>query len=242
MGVSPGMGSYMNQRLLNEETASEFIPGGTEEGILVIWDKKNNIGRAVIINFKWPTLDNTGLTTSEAQRENSIHYFVSAYNGESYDKLITPFTVESSDSRWITLDDLNAIKKGGTSSSSSLAYVKGISADRTRSDVLAVQQGSENGGSTSTGTTTGSSTGTSNGSGTISSSGSVGDSGANVSAATGTTATPAAGNSGKSYEVTEAATTGSDNTPWGTYAVVGILSVMALAGVGFFFKGSLFGR
>src|SRR5690606_6131906 len=117
MGVSPGMGSYMDQRLLNEETASEFVPGGTEEGLLVIWDKKNNIGQAVVINFKWPTLDNTGLTTSEAQRENSIHYFVSAYNGESYDRLITPYTTAISDSTWITEEEFNMIKKGGTEGS-----------------------------------------------------------------------------------------------------------------------------
>ena len=113
-----------------------------------------------------------------------------------------------------------------------------------------MQGGSENpnGGSTSQGTSTGSSTGgsligSSNGSNTSRfASGSVGDSGANVSAATETTTTPSAGDSGAAYEVTKASSEGVDNTPWGTYAVVGVLSVLVLAGVGFFFKGNMFGK
>jgi Protein containing a metal-binding domain shared with formylmethanofuran dehydrogenase subunit E len=250
MGVSPGMGSYMNQRLINEETASEFLPGGTEEGILVIWDKKNNIGRAVVLNFKWPTLDNTGLTTSEAQRENSIHYFVNSYNDLPYDRAITPYTQAVSDFRWITSEEFANIKKGGLASGSSLAYLKGLPADRTRDDLIPVQGGSQTGGSTSQGTSTGTSTG-SNGSSSGSgwskySSGSVGETGTAVNAATETTTTEAgaqpAGDTGKSYEVTQAGTQNTDETPWGTYAVVGIISVLALGAVGFFFKGSLFGR
>lgn len=250
MGVSPGMGSYMNQRLTDEELESEFLPGGTEEGVLVVWDKKNNIGRAVVINFKWPVLDNTGLTTNEARRENSIHYFVSAYKDEPYSRTITPYTQATSDFRWITAEELATIKKGGLASSSALAYVKGLPADRTRDDLIKVPGGTENGDSTSQGTSTGTetSTGTRTGSGGINrfSSGSVGITGTAVNAATQTTTTEAgtqpAGDAGKSYEVTKAGNQNSDDTPWGTYAVLGVLSVLVLAGVGFFFKGNMFGK
>ncbi len=71
------MGTYMNQRLMAEDTESEVIPGGTEEGLLVIWDPKTKTGKAVIINFKWATLNLTGLTTSDAQREAMISAYVS---------------------------------------------------------------------------------------------------------------------------------------------------------------------
>lgn len=243
MGVSPGMGSYMNQRLINEETASEFLPGGTEEGILVIWDKKNNIGRAVVINFKWPELNNDGLTTSEAQRENSIHYFVNSYNGLPYDRTITPYTQAASDFRWITEEEFANIKKGGLASGSSLEYLKGLPANRNREDLIPVQGGTET--VTSTGTT-GSSTGIGTSESSMFSSGSAGEAGVAVNAATETTTIgagdqPSAGDAGKSYEVTPAGTQKSDDTPWGTYAVVGIISVLALGAVGFFFKGNLFG-
>lgn len=246
MGVSPGMGSYMNQRLLNEETESEFIPGGTEEGVLVIWDKKNNIGRAVIINFKWPTLNHTGLTTSEAQRENSISYFVSTYNGEPYARMITPFTVASSDSRYITKEEYDLIKQGGTASKSALSYVKDLPV-RSLSDLIPVQGGSQTGGSTGTGQGT-STTGTSSGypgGYTGSASASVGDSGPAVSAATQTTAAVGeqpAGDGGKAYEVTQTGQQGSKNSPWGTAAIVGIVAVLALGAFGFLFKGGFLGR
>jgi len=254
MGVSPGMGSYMNQRLIDEETASEFLPGGTEEGILVIWDKKNNIGRAIIINFKWPELDNTGLTTSEAIRENSIHYFVNSYNNLPYDRTITPYTQATSDFRWITAEELAIIKKGGLEGYSALAFVKGIPSDRTRADLIRVPGGSETGGSDNDGSDTGGSTDTGTSTGTGSStdgnsifpSGSVGVTGPTVSAVTETaTVGEDAGtdDAGKAYEITETGPAGTeDNTPWTAYAVVGIMSILVLAGIGFFFKGSILGR
>jgi len=50
-----------------------------------------------------------------------------------------------------------------------------------------------------------------------------------------------AGETGKAYEVSKATPQGAEDTPWGMYAIVGIVSVLALAGVGFFFKGNKFG-
>lgn len=54
--------------------------------------------------------------------------------------------------------------------------------------------------------------------------------------------TQSAGDAGKSYEVTKAAAEGSTDAPWGIYAIVGVLSVLALAGVGFFLKGGIISR
>ncbi|HHT19203.1 MAG: FmdE family protein [Methanobacterium sp.] len=246
MGVSPGMGSYMNQRLINEDTASDIIPGARMEGVLVVWDKKNNIGRAVIVNFLSPTLDSSGLITSEAQRESMIHYYVNAYNGLPYDRMIKSYSQTTTDSRWITAEEFAIIKQGGLASGTALDYVKSIPADRTRNDLIKIP-GKSNGGSNSQGTSSNGGITSAIGPGATGYVGSVGDSGVNVSAASETTTSADseagdAGKSGKSYEVTKAGAQGTDNTPWGTYAVVGVLSVLALAGIGFFFRGSLFGE
>lgn len=51
-----------------------------------------------------------------------------------------------------------------------------------------------------------------------------------------------AGETGKAYEVSKATPQGADDSPWGAYAIVGVISVLALAGIGFFFKGNKFGQ
>lgn len=257
LDVTPGMGSYMNQRLTGDETLSEYIPGGTEEGMIVIWDPETNTGKVAIINFKWPTYNLKGLTTSEAQREAMIAGFVSLYKGETSPFINEPMSLLTSEEKYITEAEFNLIKQGGGSAASALDYVKslpirsltdlidgsdddGSSTDGSNSD----QPGTPPGGSDNgqSGTNTGSS---------ILPTGSVGESGnyigtpAQVSAATETGTADEAGtdDSGKAYEITETGPTGTeDNTPWTAYALVGILSIMALAGLGFFFKGSIFGR
>jgi len=256
LGVSPGMGTYMNQRLTNDETMSEYLPGGTEEGMIVVWDPTTKTGKVAIISFKWPTYDLSGLTTSEAQREAMISGFVSLYKGQTSPYISQPLSIVTSHETYITEAEFNAIKQGGTATSSSLDYVKSIPI-RSLSDLVPVEGGSQTGNtdsgsdtssSTSQGSSTGTSTGSSNGNTGSSkySSGSVGVTGTAVNAATETTTTEAgaqpAGDAGKSYEVTKAGTEGTNDTPWGTYAIVGIVSVLALGAVGFFFKGSLFGR
>jgi cobalamin biosynthesis Mg chelatase CobN len=51
-----------------------------------------------------------------------------------------------------------------------------------------------------------------------------------------------AGDAGKSYEVSKATPQGAEDTPWGAYTVVGIVSVLALGAVGFFLKGGKFSQ
>ncbi|BDZ70887.1 FmdE family protein [Methanobacterium petrolearium] len=246
LGISPGMGTYLNQRLPNDEVESELLNGGTEEGVLVVWDSELNVGYAYVISFKWATLDMSGLKTSAASREAMIAAYIDMYNGEPNARVKALPVTTATDQRIITESEFNALKQGGTTSTTSLEYLRSLPV-RNLSDLVPVQGGSENGGSTPQGTgssSTGSVIGSSNGSGDNQfSSGSVGTTGTAVSAATQTTTTADAGDqstgdSGKSYEVTKAGTDNSDDTPWGTYAVVGILAVLALAGVGFFFKGS----
>ncbi|NYB52137.1 MAG: cobaltochelatase subunit CobN [Methanobacteriaceae archaeon] len=70
---------------------------------------------------------------------------------------------------------------------------------------------------------------------------SVGETGQQSASSPETSGAQTAGDIGKSYEVSTPSAEAADDTPWGTYAVVGIVSVLALAGIGFFFKGSLFG-
>ncbi|MDY9923319.1 hypothetical protein [Methanobacterium sp.] len=109
-----------------------------------------------------------------------------------------------------------------------------------------------NGMTTTTTTSTSTSTG---GQSSSASPGSVGQSSAGVSyqassagassevsADTSEAGDQSGGETGKSYEVSKATPQGAEDTPWGMYALVGIVSVLALAGVGFFFKGNKFGQ
>ena len=248
MGVSPGQGTYMNQRLINEDVASDFVQGATDEGVLVIWDKKNNVGRAVIISFKWPELDNTGLITSEARRESSINYFINAYNNDPYARLINPFVVQSSDSKWITKEEFDMIKQGGGSEYNALDYVKSLPT-RNLSDLIKVDDGNQNGnqqGGNQNGNQQGGSVpGTQTGDGATSPGASVGDIGPAVNAAsqvqvTSQSGEPNVGDSGSAHEVSKKAPESEEegiNTLWIAVGAVLIGSLVALG----FFKGTIMG-
>ena len=126
LNVSPGMGTYMNQRLTNEDTMSEYLPTGTEEGMIIVWDPKTKTGKAAIVSFKWPTYNLNGLTTQEAQREAMISAFVSLYKGEPSQYVNEPLSILTSNEKYITEDEFNAIKQGGTASSNALQYLKDL--------------------------------------------------------------------------------------------------------------------
>jgi hypothetical protein len=76
------------------------------------------------------------------------------------------------------------------------------------------------------------------------STGSSADTAVNNSPNTTTTesGTQAAGDSGKADESSKIGTQSSNDTPWGAYAVGGIISVLAIGAIGFYFKGTKFGR
>ena len=219
LGTSPGAGTYFSQRMTKDSTGNDIL-------VLSIYDSKTNTRRVSIINFEGPKF---------APGSNSYEEYIRLYWGDySSTNLISAPVITLTADTYVTEEEWNRIISGDA-----LNVIKGVPI-RTKEDLIKIQGGSQTGGSTQ-----GSSTGTSNGSARSNvSGGSAGISGANVSAATLTTATVGTlptGDSGKSYEVTKAGTENSNDTPWGTYAVVGVLSVLALAGVGFFFKGNLFG-
>lgn len=234
LGISPGAGTYFSQRMTS-------TTNGKSVGILSIYDSATKTRRVIIIDWTSPKF---------ANGSNSYEEYIKLYKGDySSPNLIFAPTITVSADTWVTEEEWAIICAGGNARGDSLKYIKGLPV-RSQTDLIKMKGGSEipNGGSSSQGTgsfSTGSLISSSNGSGTNRfSSGFVGDSGANVSAATETTTTttPAAGDSGAAYEVTKATAQGTDDTLWGTYAMVGVLFVLVLAGAGFFFKGNMFGK
>jgi len=240
LGISPGAGTYLNQRLDDNNVDDQRA-----EGYLIIWDDATQTGRVMIVTYSGPKF---------ASGTNQLKGYISLYNGETPDNLVEAPQVQSLYTRLINSSEKNMLLSGEAAAAygSPFSYIQSIPADRTLSDLVPVEGGSEADGSTSQGTSTGSSTGsglissTGSGGSSLLSTSSVGTTGTAVNAATQTTTTEAgtdsAGDSGSAYEVTKAGSQKDDDTPWGTYAVVGIVSVLALAGIGFFFKGNLFGQ
>ncbi|MGF7117304.1 FmdE family protein [Methanobacterium oryzae] len=244
LGVSPGMETYMNQRLTGEETSSEYLPGGTEEGMIVVWDPDTNTGKVAIISFKWPTYNLDGLVTNEAQREAMISAFISLYKGESSPYISEPLSIVTSEEKYITAEEFARIKAGGTNTASALAFVKGLPV-RSLSDLLPNQgntdngsQNGQNGGQTGESTSNGSQgTYTDNGI-TV---GSVGNSGPAVSAATQTEVTSqVTGEQSNAYEVSKATTKSEDDGISTVLIVLGTVLIGGLLALGFF-KSSIFG-
>ncbi|MDP2836100.1 MAG: FmdE family protein [Methanobacteriaceae archaeon] len=231
LGVSPGMGSYMNQRMTNDETASEYLPGGTEEGIIVVWDSVTKTGKAAIISFKWPTFDLTGLTTNEAKREAQIAAFIAMYNGESSPYIATPLSIVQSEDTYLTEDQYKALQQGNA-----LEKLKSWP-KKSLADLLAKQGGSTNNGTHVVDNSGSTNNGGSNNNGASNNGGSnnngptsVGVSPTSVSAASETTTQPA---DAKSYEVSEKSSTKQDSNNNWAYALVGILAIGGLVGFGF---------
>ena len=234
LGVSPGMGSYMNQRMTNDETASEYLPGGTEEGVIVVWDPVTKTGKTAIISFKWPTYDLTGLTTDEAKREAQIAAFIAMYNGESSPYIATPLSIVQSEDNYITEDQYHALQQGDALEKLKSWPKKSLAELLAKNGQNGTQNNNNgthvinNGGSTNNGGSDngGSNNGGSNDNGPTS----VGVSPTSVSAASETTTQPA---DAKSYEVSEKSSTKQDSNNNWAYALVGILAIGGLVGFGF---------
>jgi formylmethanofuran dehydrogenase subunit E-like metal-binding protein len=229
LGISPGSATYFSQRMTSATTGSDIL-------VISIYDSKTKTRRVAILNWTNPRFKSGS---------NSYEEYIKLYWGDySSPNLVSPPKIELTADTWVTEAEWNRIISGN-----SLDIIKGLPV-RTKEELIKMQGGNlkPNGGSNQGSSSQGGSASTgsvfANGSGTTMYGGSVGDSGVNVSAAAETTTSTGseAGDAGKSYEVTKAGPQGSDDSPWGAYAVVGVLSVLALAGVGFFFKGNLFGQ
>ena len=252
LGVSAGSGTYYNQRMDS---------AGSEVGILSVYDSSTNTRRVVILD----------LTSPKFSGGNSYENYINLYKVlQAYDdwnsqecidalasipNLISAPSITLSADTWVTEEEWQRIISGDGESGNALDYIHSLPV-RTQAELISIQGGSQTtGGSTSTGTGstgTGTSSGSLVGSATGSGSSLLGlsngsnNSGVNVSAATVTNSTSgsvgAQPGEAKAYEVTQAGAQGSEGTPWGLYAVVGVIAVLALGGVGFFYKGGKFGK
>ncbi|MDG3546383.1 FmdE family protein [Methanobacterium formicicum] len=220
LGISPGEGSYLSQRMTSDST-------GKTIGILSIYDSETDTTRIIVIEYNGPKFKDGS---------NIYEEWIKIYKGDySSENLLSPPSVNKLQDTY-TNGHTNWNNLG--SSSNSIEDAMSLP-KRSKADVIRIRGGSQ----------TGSNTGSlisSNGSGTGLhgfSNGSLNGSGVNVSAASVTNATTSSvGESGKSYEVTKAGSEGSGDTPWSLYALLGVITVLVLGAVGFFFKGSLFGE
>ncbi len=251
LGVSPGQGTYFNLRVPGTENdpENEDAYGGNIEGILVIWDNKNKVGRAVVIDFKWPNFDVSDCATSDARREKQIAGFISLYKGETPSYLISPPVVTYDAERLITESELQMIL-AGANGQNPIAYVKGIPANRTLADLIPVNNGgSQNGnqggvpGGVPGGSTGGSTGGVPGGSSVTGHAGhspgfEAAASPADVSAASSVSEEPAS-SPARAYEVKNATSgaSGGDSS-WYVYGIVGVLVAAGLVAFGFLRGGA----
>jgi len=238
LGISPGSGTYMSQRLPRALISPE-IP---EEGVLVVWDPVTRTGRAVIVSFRWPQFNLTGLNTREAQREAQIAGFIALYRGLEFDRIIRPIELHVTDPKYITEAEFNTIKAGGTADFNAHEFLRSLPFRRL-SDLIQVPGGDHIHGGTD-GHTHGPG-GHVHGQGMIGQTPAGADAPATPGIAPGRTqptgaaapATPGeTGEEGqRAYEVARAAPGASGATDRTIiYGVIGLVSVLALLGAGFF--------
>ena len=245
LGVSPGMGTYFVQKLPNSDVTSTYVDGATDEGALVIWDNNLNIGRVVIVSFKWPTIDTSMYATSEAKRAAQIQAFIDLYKGINNPNVLENFVVKTSEEKWITAEQFNLLKSG-SGELNTMAYIKSLDGSVTKEDLLK-QLEKNNNSNTNANTNTNtnsnsnsnvdenshssaSSAGVSNNRNMPQSSNSnVGDS----NNALDPSSADLGSDDGKSYEVSKKSPAKSINPDYMPYVVIVILIVGILVGVGY---------
>lgn len=219
LGISPGEGSYLSQRMTSDST-------GKTIGILSVYDSETDTTRIIVIEVNGPKFkDGSNIY------EEWIRLYKRDYSSENL--LSAPSINILQDTNTEGHTTWNNLGSSSNSISDAMALPKYSKADVVR------MRSSQTGGTTSgTGLIS-----SSNGSGTglLGSSNGSNVSGVNVSAATVTnTTTSSVGaqpGEAKAYEVTQASAQGSEGTPWGLYAIIGVIAILALGGVGFFYKG-----
>lgn len=221
---------------------------------MIIWDSANNIGQAVSISYKWPSPDLSAYATSESKRAAQIQAFIDLYNGNENPILTENYhTVAHGDSRWITQEQYQTIISGGEGSS--LKYLRSLD-DVSKEDLLkAIEESKANAESNNTNTNTNSNTNTNTNSNSNSN---VPSSSSNIGSNTAQRSYSSVGtssnnrvndvsdasdesdnsdgspsDSGKSYEVTKQPVTKSASNNNLIYAVVGVLIIGVLFGVGY---------
>lgn len=238
LGVSAGQGTYSNQRLTTEETRLE-TEGGMNGmvGYIVVWDEKTNTGRVAIITWQGPRF---------AAGSNMYEEYIRLYKHDySSPNLIALPTVSKAAERFINREELNILLSGGTGSMNALQYIFSIPANRTREDLIPVNNGgSQNGNQGGVPGIPGGSTGGSTGGLPSGSHGTAGH--ADYTPGAEHTASPADVNAAsevsedspmeakRAYEVTNAtSTSGGADSSWYVYGIVGVLVAAGLVAFGF---------
>lgn len=125
LGLSPGLGNYYVQKLT--DTTSDAIEGGKDEGVLIIWDNKLNIGRAIIISYKGAGIDTSKYATSEAKRFAQIKAYIDLYKGNKNPNVLSNVNINTDQERWITQEQFDLIKKGVFEDNlNTLTYLKSL--------------------------------------------------------------------------------------------------------------------
>lgn len=138
LGISPGLGSYMSQKIPGEKIDHE--DGSTDEGVLVIWDNELNVGRAVIMNFKWATIDTSKYATSDAKRAAQIRAYNSIYHGQPNEDVLENYAVTPMSEKWITADEYAKLKAGTNDNLDSMSFIRGIE-NRTKQQAISLTSG-----------------------------------------------------------------------------------------------------
>lgn len=236
LGISPGMESYFNQRLLDEETESSYVDGATEEGVLIIWDNKLNIGRAVIINFKWATIDTSKYSTSEARRAAQINAYIDMYANRPNSNVKEGVTVKATAERWITQEQFQMLKSG-SGDSNALRYLESIPYLSKQALLDQMKKNEDNNQNNGTYVNNG---GQSSNNGVSSSDSSnygydsVGLGASNIDLASSSDSDGNSGDSskGKSYEVSKSIASGNNKNNF-VYAILLVIIIAIIGGYGF---------
>lgn len=228
LGVSPGAGTYYNQRLKNNTATTGT---GNREGYLIVWDDKTQTGKVIILTYKGPKF---------ANGSNALKEYINLYRKQSSGNVVSQAILGCEAERVITKADLSTILSGAPEYGNAINFILGLPANRTLADILPKKDGSngtntnngnhlvDNGGS--------SSSDSSNHDGSSSSSGSSVGTSVPVSAAMQTTTESVNTGSSpqKAYEMSKAGSTkGESNSNWYVYVIVGFLSLGGLVGFGF---------
>ncbi len=141
LDLSPGLGTYYVQKLPSNETVSEYIDGGTQEGIIVVWDDNLKVGKAGVVSFKWATIDNSMYGTSEAKRAAQIKAYIDIYADNENPNIKALPEVSLDSEKWINEEQFNMLKTGAGDEFNAITYLKSLE-DVTKEDLLKAMQSS----------------------------------------------------------------------------------------------------
>jgi hypothetical protein len=133
----------MDQKLVASDVESDYVDGATEEGVLVVWDDELKVGKAVIMNFKWATIDTSDYVTSDAKRAAQIQAYVDLYKGKINPNLKEGVTIEGTETRWITEDEYNMLKSGSGDELNAISFIQSID-NRTKDDAIRMSNANNN--------------------------------------------------------------------------------------------------